>query len=67
VEREEGLIATSVCSAMTDWLLGMASGDGAALKPVPSGLSKKSSPKRRFQAKGLGDREPLAPEVTTRE
>jgi hypothetical protein len=50
VEREEGLIATSVCSAMTDWLLGMASGDDATLKPVPTGVSKKSSPKRWFHA-----------------
>ena len=45
-----------MCSATTDWFVGMAEGDGAALYPVPSGLSTKRSPKRRFHAKGLGDR-----------
>jgi len=34
----------------------MSAGDGAALKPVPSGLSMKRRPKRRFHAKGLRER-----------
>jgi len=52
--------AARMCAATTDWLVGMSAGDGAALKPVPSGLSMKRSPKRRFHAKGLGERETLS-------
>nr|CAB3480147.1 unnamed protein product [Digitaria exilis] len=43
--------------AMTGWPVGMSAGEAAALKPVPSGLSTKRRPKRRFHEKGLRERE----------
>jgi hypothetical protein len=37
------------CAAMVGSSLGMSASDAGALKPEPSGLSMKMTPKRRFQ------------------
>ncbi|PON98159.1 hypothetical protein TorRG33x02_059890 [Trema orientale] len=52
----KAVMAANRCRATWVWSRGISSGLDAMLNPVPIGLSRKRSPKIRFQEPGLGSR-----------